>query len=248
MRTVTFSDAKTAQFINRNFVAAWKNRSPGFHNCDLRQERQIHQDGRCFPTKNIVTFILTPDLKVIHYMTGYYHPTLFRVELEMALAAVAQAFDADFQLKPDGLQALRDAHRRHQQIHDIQERRSPSWSGSEFHRYLSAVHRHLSTDLAEFAALETNHEVGNQFAEDISNASRVVATDAEVEDEASEEPEDEEAAGVSSGFLPAPLSIAAPAESGGSGEGLRPARGRQDADARNVARPVPPRPGPAGRR
>ena len=90
MRTVTFSDKKVADLVNKSFVSAWKNREPGFHNCEYATEASIYQSSRVwFPTKNICTFFLAPDGTVLHYISGYYDPSLFAIEVKKALKRLA---------------------------------------------------------------------------------------------------------------------------------------------------------------
>lgn len=85
MRTVTFSDARVAEVVNSKFVPAWYNRGRGFHNCDLGTEKWIFESsGEAYPTRNICTFFLTPDLEVLTYVAGYYSPEFFLEVLEGA--------------------------------------------------------------------------------------------------------------------------------------------------------------------
>ncbi len=101
MRSVTFSDKDIAKYVNDNFVATWINRNPKFHNCDFNTEKWISEhNGEAYSTKNFCTFFTTPDLDVLHYMSGYYAPRWFRPEMESALAARVEGYDADF--KPAG--------------------------------------------------------------------------------------------------------------------------------------------------
>ncbi len=119
MRTVTFSDAETARFVNDHFVSAWKNRDPGFHNCEFQQEQHILASSpKAFTTRNIITYVLTPDLDVIHYMTGYYHPTPFREEMTFAINLARICFDAGFRITPIGLERFAAAHKAHAAMHE----------------------------------------------------------------------------------------------------------------------------------
>jgi hypothetical protein len=78
MRTVTFSNAKVAEVVNSNFVPVWYNRGQGFHNCEKSTENWIfNANAECYPTKNICTFFMTPDLDVVYYVSGYYAPDVF---------------------------------------------------------------------------------------------------------------------------------------------------------------------------
>lgn len=85
MRTVTFSDARVSEAVNSRFVPVWYNRGRGFHNCDPVPEKRIFEgSGDVYPTKNICTFFLTPDLEVLTYASGYYSPDLFLDLLDSA--------------------------------------------------------------------------------------------------------------------------------------------------------------------
>ena len=78
MRTVTFSDAKVADYVNANFIPVWFNRGKGFHNCEHRTEEGIFlRSAEAYTTKNICTFFLEPSGKVVHYFSGYYAPPVF---------------------------------------------------------------------------------------------------------------------------------------------------------------------------
>lgn len=78
MRTVTFSNAKVAEQVNSKFVPVWYNRGQGFHNCEKSTETWIFNSStECYPTKNICTFFMTPDLEVVYYVSGYYAPDVF---------------------------------------------------------------------------------------------------------------------------------------------------------------------------
>lgn len=83
MRTVTFSDKQVAEHVNSTFVPVWFNRGIGFHNCEKWTETRIFTSAAdCYPTKNICTFFLTPDLEVVYYVAGYWGPSLFNEILE----------------------------------------------------------------------------------------------------------------------------------------------------------------------
>ena len=78
MRTVTFSDRRVAEMVNSQFVPVWFNRGRGFHNCERKTEKRIFEShGEAYPTKNICTFFLTPDLRVVSYVAGFVAPELF---------------------------------------------------------------------------------------------------------------------------------------------------------------------------
>lgn len=108
---MTFSDRAVADMVNRNFVAAWHNRGPGFNNEDYSTERWIFQSAmEAYTTKNICTFFLAPDGKVFHYVAGYYSPDVFVTYLDVALRVRQAAFDEKMQLKPGGEEAARKVH------------------------------------------------------------------------------------------------------------------------------------------
>jgi uncharacterized protein YyaL (SSP411 family) len=97
MRTVTFSDRRVAEAVNSGFVPVWYNRGRGFHNCEVRTEKWIFESsGEAYPTKNICTFFLTPDLKVVHYAAGYYAPEVFLDVLAAARRMEGVADAAEF--------------------------------------------------------------------------------------------------------------------------------------------------------
>jgi len=186
---VTFSDGKVAELVNANFVAAWLNRGPGFHNEDYGSEQRIFQSSmEAYPTKNICTFFLTPQGRVFHYVAGYFAPELFRSELEAALRLRAAAFDAEMNLKTDGPEALRKIHHAEAErlsgtmgkaaLAGIADRSYRSFSHAHTEacakvvecglRYLVALHRHWSGEGAprDFEALRFDYVYGNSFSEE----------------------------------------------------------------------------------
>ncbi len=91
MRTVTFSDSEVAKYINENFIAAWHDRGPGFHNDDKSTEQWIYQGNyETYPTKNICTFFLDVEGKVFFYASGYWAPDFF---LEITKSALKLSGD-----------------------------------------------------------------------------------------------------------------------------------------------------------
>ena len=112
MRTVTFSDEKVGYELGKDFVCAWKNRKDGFHNCDKQTETWIFQNsGDVYPTRNIIAFILTPDLQVLHYVTGYFSPTLFIKQLDFGRQVRGELFDEAFAPKKDAEASFKKLHR-----------------------------------------------------------------------------------------------------------------------------------------
>ena len=96
MRTVTFSNPRVAEVVNAKFVPVWFNRGRGFHNCERRTEKWIFESyGEAYPTKNICTFFLTPELRVVSYVSGYFAPDLF-LEVLAAAGVLKDAEGDDF--------------------------------------------------------------------------------------------------------------------------------------------------------
>src|SRR5262245_42604436 len=94
MRTVTFSNAQVAKAVNDKYVATWVNRQPGFHNCETETEKRIQKyEYECFATKNFCTFFATPDLDVVHYVSGYCYPPFFLRELAFVQELVPAVLD-----------------------------------------------------------------------------------------------------------------------------------------------------------
>jgi hypothetical protein len=111
LRTVTFSDPQVADFINKNFVAAWFNRGPGFFNDDLSTEKWIFSGSmEAYPTKNICTFFLAPDGKVFDYRAGSWSPDLFLKSLKTALELRRALYDDAMKAKDGGVDAARKIH------------------------------------------------------------------------------------------------------------------------------------------
>ena len=95
MRTVTFSDPKVAEHVNANFIPVWFNRGKGFHNCEHRTEEGIFcRSAEAYTTKNICTFFLDGDGKVVHYLAGYYAPPVF-LDLIQPLSTLREAQGAE---------------------------------------------------------------------------------------------------------------------------------------------------------
>ncbi len=135
MRTVTFSNAEVAERVNADFVAAWSNRAPDFHNDDDGQERRIFEKSPdSYATKNICTFFLTPGGEVVHYVAGYSSPALFLGDLQLVLAARRTAFDESFSLKSDGLATLHSLH--------AERAKSDAWTAEGSISYGDLTHRH----------------------------------------------------------------------------------------------------------
>ena len=140
LRTVTFSDAKVADLVNANFVSAWSNRSPGFCNGDDKAEKSIFENSNeAFLTKNICTFILTPDGRVFHYVAGYLSPELFLKFLDEALVLRREGFDERMNPKTD---ALRRIHGALAAMHEAAGKTLAMPSGFAERTYRGITHRH----------------------------------------------------------------------------------------------------------
>lgn len=183
---MTFSDGKVADFVNANFVAAWTNRGPGFHNEDYTAEQWIFRTSmEAYPTRNICTFFLTPEGKVFHYVAGSWAPELFLAELEIARGLRNGAFDGRMELKAGGLESLRKAHGEAAErigrtvaelavaprtyrgvLHEHTETCRAAAAGGA--RYLAGVHRHWSrvSDLPDLEEVRYAYLFGNSFTEE----------------------------------------------------------------------------------
>jgi len=146
LRTVTFSDAKVAEVVNSNFVSAWFNRSQGFCNGDDRAEKSIFEhSNEAFLTKNICTFILTPEGRVFHYVAGYLSPELFLRFLDDALLLRRSAFDKQMRLGPAGPQILRQLHGQMAAARERDGAVATPTTGFAERTYRGVTHRHTET-------------------------------------------------------------------------------------------------------
>jgi len=98
MRTVTFSDAKVAAALSKDFVCAWKNIRPGekFKRGvnerldDFRATRpDVLPDGT--GATNICAIFALPDGRILHAVQGYAKPASFGPEIAFALEAAKAA-------------------------------------------------------------------------------------------------------------------------------------------------------------
>jgi hypothetical protein len=194
---VTFSNKKVAEVVNGNFVAAWFNRSPGFCNTSDEAEKSIFQGAsEAFLTKNICTFVLTPEGKVFHYVAGYVSPELFLEFLDDALALRRTGFDERMRLKADGLERLRKYHvvlaagyetqakgtakapeAAERSYRDMTHRHTDAcaWQVQETWRYLGRVHRSWEKAPALPALDDVRYQYlyGNDFSEEGPGASPI---------------------------------------------------------------------------
>lgn len=196
---MTFSNRKVAEVVNANFVPAWFNRSPGFRNTDDAAEKSIFQGAsEAFLTKNICTFVLTPEGKVFHYIAGYVSPEIFLRFLEDALALRRAGFDDRMAPQLFGIEALRRLHAERAaayenkakgpaQPSEVAERSyrdmthrhgdACAWQFQEAWRYLGRVHRFWEKAAALPALDEIRYKYlyGNNFSEEGQGASPIQA-------------------------------------------------------------------------
>ena len=86
MRTVTFSDERVIDAVNEWFVPVWKNRTSGFHQCvDSKTEDLLREElPQNVPLGILVTFFMTPDLQVLHYVAGGWTPESYLEQFNFA--------------------------------------------------------------------------------------------------------------------------------------------------------------------
>ncbi len=166
MRTVTFSDPATAAFMNEHVVASWENHRPRFHNCDPGEEREIGVlKSPAFGTKNITSFVLDPQGRVVHYFSGYLEPARFRDELEFSLRLWRELMD-------EKGNARRDGSERYLRLHQERlERRRDEAKGLAAEK-VAAVPEGLAADVRRMLALfgagkgpRTGHDIPVSEAE-----------------------------------------------------------------------------------
>jgi hypothetical protein len=131
MRTVTFSDEKVIAALSKDFACAWENRAPGFHDCRSKPidgcgffPAPDIPDKHALPIGILATFLMTADLQVVHYLSGYWAPPLFVDQLEVgkeARTALAQ---------PEPLESFKAVHGA-RRAHCADQRRSMSSTGEE---------------------------------------------------------------------------------------------------------------------
>ncbi len=140
MRTVTFSNPKVAERVNASFVPVWYNRGPGFHNCEKETESWIFSSSAdCYPTKNICTFFLTPDLEAVYYVAGYWAPDLFLEILDDVLELQEEAGRAERHEK-----IARALAARHDELRRLSDKAPPDAGLKSYGscRYEQTEHRH----------------------------------------------------------------------------------------------------------
>ncbi len=181
MRTVTFSDEATAKAVNESFVSTWVNRKPGFHNCDQRAEQGIA--GRaCFATKNFCTFFVTPDERVLHYFSGFFHPAMFAEELAFVQTLAKECYDEKWKFRKDGSKRYVELHQEHAKAHEKEvkpvetgDRASgqvpKTWGPEAFKHqgltYLAKVHASLAEKpTTKLDDVFTTYLFGNAFTEE----------------------------------------------------------------------------------
>jgi hypothetical protein len=176
MRTVTFSDSQVAEHVNANFVPLWVNRGKGFHNCEHRTEEGIfYRSAEAYTTKNICTFFLDGEGQVVHYLAGYYAPSVF-LDLLRPLDALRKAGSPE---------DVRSFHRERLQAKPLAPSdRAFSYLGrthehsdfckktlAEATSYVRRVHEQLAKDgRVPFEKVRTAYLFGNPFTEEASGA------------------------------------------------------------------------------
>lgn len=189
---MTFSDTSVAALANEHFVAAWINRGEGFHNEDYSSEEWIFKEHyEAYPTRNICTFFMTPDLRVFHYVAGYASPAVFAAEIETAITLRRQAFDDDLVLKPLGMDRFRRLHGDAAAAvasRPRDERPAPRYRGfthvhsaacaraaQDGDRYLKELHQWWAQakELPDFQAVRFDYLYGNSFSEESRATTRL---------------------------------------------------------------------------
>lgn len=106
MRAVTFSDARVADYMQRHFVASWKNIRPevkfkrGQYD-DRRSKRSLARLRSGAGETNICAFVATAEGKILHVVQGYAKPEEFLRELRFARnTSLLMRGDADMQDLP----------------------------------------------------------------------------------------------------------------------------------------------------
>ena len=105
MRAVTFSDPKTNELINQNFIVTWFNQAPSLfprrpvQTCTQHNVRTL-SEGAGGP--NVKCFFCTPQGKIVHFIQGYYGPEVFQREVAFArtvLLAAGEKKDARLRIR-----------------------------------------------------------------------------------------------------------------------------------------------------
>jgi hypothetical protein len=98
MRTVTFSDPKVREFVEKNLLPVWKNIRPDRTFKDgiyegARGEAVARTTRPGAGDDNICAFVVTPDGKIVHAVQGHVKPEDFLKQLELGLDAARRAAD-----------------------------------------------------------------------------------------------------------------------------------------------------------
>lgn len=203
---MTFSDRRVADVVNRDFVAAWVDRGPGFKNTEFHTERWIFQsDLEAYPTKNICTFFLSPEGKVFYYVAGSYAPEVFLKTLEVAAGLRGALFDAKMKetgfdaaqvhlAKAEAFDALRDDATKAgagdgwkrlvgaaATYRGLRHQHGPRCATSlaQGYGYFAKLHRSMAlwTELPGIARVRTAYLYGNEFSEETADAPRIERLD-----------------------------------------------------------------------
>jgi hypothetical protein len=193
MRTVTFSDPSVVAFVNRHFVAAWHNRAPRFANDDYSEETGIYKNrAEAFPTKNICTFVVAPDGRVLHYVAGYLSPALFLDFLRNALDVRHAAFDAHMRVRTHGIERAKAVRGHGAWPREAALLAIPSYRGSthvhtqecdwviqDARAYVDRVRAHFAamTELPPLDTIRYAYRYGSEFAEESEDAASIAWDD-----------------------------------------------------------------------
>ncbi len=93
MRTVTFSDDKVIDTLNRDFICVWRNIRSKEKYADV--ERGVKPDDFGAGSSNVCAFFATVDGKVAHAVQGYGDAAMFLRETDFARKALTIAGDPD---------------------------------------------------------------------------------------------------------------------------------------------------------
>jgi uncharacterized protein YyaL (SSP411 family) len=174
MRTVTFSDRRVAEKVNSQFVPVWFNRGRGFHNCERKTEKWIFEShGEAYPTKNICTFFLTPDLRVVSYVAGYVAPELFLEVLGAARelqGTEGEAFAARHRRIAEGLGGKPERPTMALKYRELDHRHTRSCvdSLSDLSKHRQEVHESLAASgPVPFEKVQHRYLYGNPFSEEV---------------------------------------------------------------------------------
>jgi len=158
MRTVTFSNQTVANFINRNYVPAWHNRGPGFHDEELSTENSISKLS-AYATRNIVTFFLRPDGRVFFYAAGYYPPKSF-----LEILKFARKPGQDYRERARNMEIF--AKQAEEEYRDFSMAEACSHIAEVLHEFADRE------ELPQLSEIQFNYRFGNRFSEEPPDGGR----------------------------------------------------------------------------